>query len=158
MPVNLRKAPRIYIAGTINKWNNDPDDMVRAEMNENGPEQVHGWIDPDWSMWQVHESRRDVRPDVYDFDDFDPDFPDTTIAAWVAKRVAWHIGAIDSADVSRPGEAVFYAADAYTDLRHDERSDTDDDVSLSAIVTGIDVDTLNEIIALLESQQCIKIS
>lgn len=144
MPVTLTKPPAIYMAGTLNKWANHPDLMERARLNENGPEQTHGWIDPHWSMWQLHDRRRDAGPaEVYDAE-FDDD-----LATWLADKITWHLGHVDSVT-----DNVIYGSDAYTDTTRE--SDTDDDMSLSLIVEHVDDETLDRALQLVQDQQCHK--
>ena len=38
-----------------------------------------GWVDPDWSLWEVQPDREDVRPDCMDADD-----DEQTPAEWLA--------------------------------------------------------------------------
>lgn len=140
-PVSLVKKPALYLAGTLNEWNADPDEMVRAQENKNGPRQTHGWINPQWSMWTLHDRRSDAGPaEVYDAE-YDGD-----LARWLADKIAWHLGAIDSANGN-----VLYASDAYTDFGR--TSDTDDDISLSLIVEHVDDATLDRALHILQAQQ-----
>lgn len=68
-----------------------------------------GWLDPDWTLWEVHENREDVRPDTWTPDDGDP-------VAWMLERISERLGMVDN--VSGTGEHVsIYAAEEQRDFR-----------------------------------------
>lgn len=65
--------------------------------NPDTEEQFNGWIDPSWSMFQLHENKEDVAPL-----EFDPEF-DNSIEALIEET----IGAIDSTE-----DGKHYGADS----------------------------------------------
>jgi hypothetical protein len=79
-----------------------------------------GWLDPDWTRWEVYQERDHVRPDVM------PDDYDGTPAQWLAETVGDRLGAIDSMD----GTGTFYAADS------DQNYTTGQELSMAAHAEG----------------------
>ena len=62
--------------------------ITASVFNPDTEEEFHGWIDPSWSMFQLHENKEDVAPL-----EFDPEFDDS-IEALIEET----IGSIDSTE------------------------------------------------------------
>lgn len=107
----------IYFTGTL-ITPDDSDTNVYGEPCEPGygESMADGWVDPDWSLWTVWETREDVRPHTIDSEDLeDPEDPEEFRRA-ILEGIGDVLGAIDYTD----GHS-FYAADELIDYRDGER-------------------------------------
>jgi hypothetical protein len=100
-PPQPNDRPVIYYTATIITLDGS-DTNAYCEPCEPGQgysEQSGHW-DPDRSYWRVHDSRDDVRPDVY------PNQSEQAPAQWLADQLGERLGNIDSYDHGH----TFYAA------------------------------------------------
>lgn len=67
-----------------------------------------GWVDPDWSLWEIWDNREDVRPDEILLSDLLDWIDDTgqDLEALILDRVTDRLGPLDSQD----GDS-YYSAD-----------------------------------------------
>lgn len=63
-----------------------------------------GWWDPDWSYWQVHESRDYARPDEYDAES-----EGQPVAQWAAECLAKRLKGWPEGN----GDGTYYSGESY---------------------------------------------
>lgn len=128
----------IYYTGDLVESDGSDTNVYGDETEPgHGETLTSGWVDPDWSTWQVQHNREDVRPDEYEPDEHDLE-DGVTPAKWLATQVTKRLGAIDT-----PCDTSFYAADADTHP-HEGKS-----IRLCAHPEGFTPDEINEAVRLM---------
>lgn len=80
-----------------------------------------GWVDPDWTLWEVYENYSDVRPDTFTSDD-------GPLIEWVADQLTERLGWPEDMECARP---TVYASNAI------ETAYGDKSMRLAAHVDGL---------------------
>jgi len=78
-----------FMSATSTEWT-DADDLIES----------HGWIDPPWSLTELHQNRNDVTP-VLSMDADDPE-----LMEYIRELVVFH---------DNNGDGTFYAQDVQND-------------------------------------------
>ncbi len=81
---------QVWLTGTL-VTPDDSDTSVYGDPTEpgHGEVMVTGWVDPDWSLWQVEDDRDNVRPDVMDADE------ERSPAQWLADTITSRCGSAE---------------------------------------------------------------
>lgn len=74
-------------------------------MEGHGEVMSSGWVDADWTLWEVYEEQEHVSPDVMDQDDEEEV---QTPAEWLAETITSRLGGVQEYD----GGNTFYASDS----------------------------------------------
>lgn len=99
--------PRIFYTADIIRPDGSDTDVYGEQCGPgHGATMESGWLSPDWSIWDVVESRNDAEPDTYGNDD-------GPMIDWVVSRLAHRVGLYANDN----GNGTFYAADSDTDFR-----------------------------------------